>query len=98
METPGCAKGSAWALLVAMANRGDDDGIGIFESIKSLSADCGISESTGWRALHDLLRSGLVVKMREMHKDKSGHYTCCYRIDVSKLVKCKPDATQPQGA
>jgi hypothetical protein len=31
MESPGCAKKAAWALLVAMANRANDDGTGIWE-------------------------------------------------------------------
>ena len=87
MESPGCAKKAAWALLVAMANRADDDGTGIYESMGNLAKTCGISRSTAFKYLPELTKTGLVVDTGEKHDCGHGFQTVIYRIDTSKLTQ-----------
>jgi hypothetical protein len=86
LESPGCAKGAAWALLMAMANRADDGGDGIWESMGNLARTCGMDRSTAFRALPDLLESGVVIDTGAKHSlPKGGRATVVYRIDLGKL-------------
>jgi hypothetical protein len=86
LESPGCAKGAAWALLVAMANRADDDGTGMWESMGNLAKTGGIDRATAFRALPELLASGVVVDTGEKHSSRRGGVaTRIYRIDLDKL-------------
>jgi len=92
MESPGCIEAPAWNLLMAMANRAHDDGTGIWESIPNLAEHCGISESTAWRALPDLLNPGLVIDTGRRHPTKhGGKPTVEYRIDLSKFPRCQDE-------
>jgi hypothetical protein len=93
LESPGCAKGPAWALLVAMGNRASDDGTDIWESMGNLAKTCGISRSTAFKHLPELTKTGLVVDTGEMHDCGHGLKTVIYRIDISKLTK-SVDATE----
>ena len=86
LESPGCAKGAAWALLVAMANRANDDGTGIYESMGNLAKTGGISRSTAFKHLPELTKPGIVVDTGEMHDWGHGLKTVIYRIDTSKLT------------
>ena len=45
LENPGCATGSSWALLIAMADRADDDGKGVYASMRVMAEICGISNA-----------------------------------------------------
>jgi hypothetical protein len=95
LESPGCAKGTAWALLVAMGNRADDDGTGIWESMGNLARTFGRDRATAFRALPELLASGLVIDTGEWHSSpRGGRPTRVYRIDLSRLgVPRSQDAT-----
>ena len=83
-DDPGCATGSAWALLVAMAFKADDDGGGIWQSLGNLARQAGISKTTVKSALDTLLKSEIVVDTGKKTGQK-GHQTCIYLIDLIKL-------------
>lgn len=84
LERPNCARGSAWSLLVSMANRAADDGTGIWAKMETLAAGCGVDVKTVRRSLRSLLASGVVIDTGEIHKTWRG-YTKVYRIDLAKL-------------
>ena len=85
LENPGCAKGSSWALLIAMADRADDDGTGVYASIRVIAENCGISERTAWDALKPLLEAKIVIDTGEIKDWGRGHFTHVYRIDQSAI-------------
>lgn len=95
LESPGCAHGPAWALLVSMANRASDDGTGVWESIGNLARRCGIDRATAFRALPELLASGLLVDTGEKRPShRGGRATRVYTIDLSRLsAPTSQDAT-----
>ena len=86
LDSPGCATGSAWALLVAMGRRASDDGTGIYESLENLAWRSGVSYKTAQRALDKLLDEKKVIDTGEKKDWGKGIFTCIYRIDISKIV------------
>jgi len=97
IESPGCAQGSAWSLLMAMAYRASDDGTGIWESIPNLSRRCGISPGTGYRAKDELLESGVVIDTGK----RRGSGTISFRIAADRICPNPPQiagANPPQDA
>ena len=92
---PGCLNGSAWSLFMAMANRADDDGTGIWESMPNLAKHGGITRSTAWRVLPKLLASGLVIDTGNGKPTKrGGSPTNIYRIDLAKLASIECEKNQ----
>ena len=61
LESPGCAGQdvAAWALLIAMANRANDDGTGVWESVVSLSKRVGFKRRAD-EVLSRLIAGGFV--------------------------------------
>lgn len=87
LESPGCARGSAWNLLVGMANRANPDGTGVWESVGNIAKVCGLDRATAFRAKDQLLESGLIIDTGKFHKNGGGRYTKIYDLDLSRLAK-----------
>lgn len=85
LENPGCAKGSSWSLLVSMADRADDDGKGVYASMRVMAENSGISERTAWDALKPLLEAKIVIDTGNIHDWGKGHFTRIYDIDQSAI-------------
>lgn len=94
LENPGCAKGSSWALLIAMADRADDGGKGVYASMRVMAEICGISERTAWDALKPLLEAKIVIDTGNIHDWGSGHFTRVYDIDQSAILTLGMQALQ----
>lgn len=78
-------------LAVRLADFADDDGRGIYPSVKRLSAETELSERTVQRIIADFLREGILVVVKEA-TGKPG-IANAYDFDLDKLFGYKPSAT-----
>lgn len=86
----GCATRRLMALT--LASRANDDGSGIFASVKTMARDSEISESTARRTLQTFEEEGIITKVGE--RPCLNGYTNIYTMNVeavSKLDDLKPD-------
>jgi hypothetical protein len=97
LDSPGCAKGSAWEMLIAMANRASDEGAGIWESIPNLGRISGMGAAAAYRAKDSLAKAGLIVWTGEWHHNGRGQPTKVYRLDMNRIVPLRTRASQNES-
>ncbi len=94
MQSPGCATGSAWNVLVAMADRACDDGAGIWASNQTIGNLCGdLDAETVRRARKQLINDGIVVLTEETVNVK-GTRMPVYRIILEKITPSQIETPQ----
>ncbi len=82
---PSCPSVNAWAMLIAMANRADDDGNGVWESIPSLGRMSGMNRRTAFRAKSELEKAGIVAWTGRWHANGHRQPTKEYSLDLGKV-------------
>lgn len=77
-------EGERFALLV-LADFGNDDGVGIYASHKTIAARMNVNDRTLRRRLNNLKKCGVLSWNYKSHAHKGGIETNDYVIDVSKI-------------
>jgi hypothetical protein len=72
-------------MLIAMANRADDDGNGVWESIPSLGRMSGMNRRTAFRAKSELEKAGIVAWTGRWHANGHRQPTKEYSLDLGKV-------------
>lgn len=82
-------------LALTMADKANDDGSGVYASVKTLARDSEISEATARRAIKEFIDAGVIVKTGE-RECLNGH-TNIYCLQAS-VIEAMADLKPPQKA
>ena len=87
----------SWAFLIAAADRADDNGDEIFQTVPGIGKRCCMGRTAAFDAKDRLVKLGLLVDTGERRECRRGGKTVVYRIDMSRLEKSGDPVRQADG-